>query len=424
MKKEFETTDHKYVRKSKLGEGGPSVVFLVENEGREKYALKVLKPDVLRVEQSRRFRNEINFCEKFDHKNVIKVLDKGFYYEDNDRKVHYYVMPYYPYTLRKLIKDSIANDDILPIFSGILAGVNAAHLCGHFHRDLKPENILLTDDKNPVIADFGAAHFHRDSLLTIVETKPTSRLANFRYAAPEQRLEGETVDHRADIYALGLILNEMFTGKVPFAEGYRKIGEVSSPHGYLDEIVVEMIQQNPENRPHSLDNINVQLRVKHKEYFGQQRIDALKNKVVPLAELGDEITFEPVSVVDFDFKDDNFEFYLNKSVNKKWIEQFQKIDDRANGLYHAWPEQMKIDSNVIRVSCVGDESLKRSGQAIADNVKRYVAITNDRYATVLKREREEEEQRLIRNHNSEKLQITAQIRKEEERQRILNEIKL
>lgn len=426
MRREFETADHKYIRKEKLGEGGPAWVFKVENEAKEARALKVPKPNIMTSDQTRRFRNEIHFCGRFDHINVMKVLDSGFYYNEENRKVHFYVMPYYPTTLRKLIEENkLDADTVLPLFSGILAGVNAAHLEGHVHRDLKPENILADEQQQPVIADFGAAHFHQDAILTAVETRDTSRLANFKYAAPEQKEKGEHVDHRADIFALGLILNEMFTSKVPLGEGWIKIGDVAPRYAYLDAVVTEMIQQNQDKRPDSINIINAQLKAREREYFSQQRVDTLKKKVVPLAELSDEITFGPVEVVGVDLTEDSWVFRLNKSVNDKWIDQFHKIDDRGNGLFHAWPEQMPISKDQINVNCSGEaKSLKQSGQMIADLVKKYVLMTNNRYATVLKREREAEEQTLIRKQNAEKLRIEQAIRDEEERQRILKDITL
>lgn len=76
-----------------------------------------------------------------------------------------------------------------------------------WHRDLKPENILHDPIENRlVVSDFGIAHFTAELMHTLVETKLAERLANFHYAAPEQRRPGGLVDHRADIYALGLIL--------------------------------------------------------------------------------------------------------------------------------------------------------------------------------------------------------------------------
>jgi serine/threonine protein kinase len=84
------------------------------------------------------------------------------------------------------------------------------------HRDLKPENILYHMESNTLgVADFGIARFRQEDLITAVKTGPQEKLANFVYAAPEQRFAGRPVDLRADIYALRLIMNEMYTGEVP-----------------------------------------------------------------------------------------------------------------------------------------------------------------------------------------------------------------
>ena len=76
-----------------------------------------------------------------------------------------------------------------------------------------------------------------------METKATAKMANLGYAAPEQRMRGTEIDHRADIYALGLMLNEMFTALVPHGAGYKTIGAVAANYSYLDPIVERMIQQ-------------------------------------------------------------------------------------------------------------------------------------------------------------------------------------
>src|SRR5262249_14350725 len=150
-------------------------------------------------------------------------------------------MPRYEGTLRTLIQARLPADQVLPLFDQILSGVEAAHLRGVHHRDLKPENILHDPTRQRLaIADFGIAHFGQEELLTAVETKHQERLANFTYAAPEQRIRGSMVDSRADIFALGLMLNEMFTGAVPLAAGHPLIRTFSQPHSYLDEIVGRM----------------------------------------------------------------------------------------------------------------------------------------------------------------------------------------
>jgi serine/threonine-protein kinase len=84
---------------------------------------------------------------------------------------------------------------------------------------LKPENLLVSAQNRIVVADFGIAHFREEHMLTAIETRATERLANYRYSAPKQRTPGATVDERADIFALGYILNEMFTTDVPHGAG-------------------------------------------------------------------------------------------------------------------------------------------------------------------------------------------------------------
>ena len=121
-------------------------------------------------------------------------------------------MPRYAGSLRELM-GNVHPSDVTQLFSQILDGVEAAHLKGVTHRDLKPENILCDGaSRSLAVADFGIASFTADALLTAVETAPGQRLANFQYAAPEQRERGREIAATADIYALGLMLIEMFTG--------------------------------------------------------------------------------------------------------------------------------------------------------------------------------------------------------------------
>src|SRR3972149_4359299 len=118
-------------------------------------------------------------------------------------------MPLFDSSLRPLMRAGLPQDTVLRYFSQILDGTEAAHLHNVAHRDLKPENILFENAAaRLVVADFGIARFQEEELYTAVETKASDRLANFQYAAPEQRLRGAEVDYRADIYSLGLLLNE------------------------------------------------------------------------------------------------------------------------------------------------------------------------------------------------------------------------
>ena len=126
------------------------------------------------------------------------------------------------------MNNGLRGEDIFEIFVQLLQGLKYAHNRGVFHRDLKPENILFFDESNKaVLADFGIAHFSSDEMITVVKTKQNSRMANFQYAAPEQREKGRKIDGRADMYALGLMLNEMFTGQLVAGNNYKKIEDVN-----------------------------------------------------------------------------------------------------------------------------------------------------------------------------------------------------
>lgn len=167
-------------------------------------------------------------------------------------------MPLAKETLRERIKNGISPNDAEEIFINIMQGLEYAHSKGAYHRDIKPENILFLDDSNTsIIADFGIAHFCEDDMISDVKTEPSDRFANFQYAAPEQRKRGaaDKVDGRADIYAAGLILNEMFTGEIVSGNNFKKISDVSSEYAYLDDIFDKLYCQNPEDRLFPADKV-------------------------------------------------------------------------------------------------------------------------------------------------------------------------
>jgi serine/threonine protein kinase len=260
-----------------LGSGGAGDVYRISDADGNQLAMKVLNADPARRSKLRRFRNEINFCQKGVHSNIVPVTDTGLV----DEKAPFYVMPLYSGTLRNLIKAGLPEADILPLFGQILDGIEAAHLKDVWHRDLKPENILFSsDEKKVVLADFGIAHFEEDQLLTLVRTDPSERLANFTYAAPEQRVPGKTVDGKADVYALGLILNEMFTKQLAIGIGYTTIAASSPNYGYLDQLVEKMLSTNPDNRP-TVQDVKKELIARGQEFLVLQRLDSLRSQVVP-----------------------------------------------------------------------------------------------------------------------------------------------
>jgi serine/threonine protein kinase len=235
------------------------------------------------------------------HPNIMTVVDHGVFKVAGSTTTPFFVMPLYASSLRDVLLKGMPLSAIVPTFSQILDGVEAAHLQQVIHRDLKPENILC--DRHGtiwVVADFGVAEFAAEELYTLVETKPTTRLANFQYAAPEQRTRGGSTDARTDIFALGLLLNEMFTGAVPHGTAYKTIASVSAEHGYLDDLANSMIRHAAGDRPTSIDTIKQQLIAHQNEFVERQRLSKLQNTVVRVSDVDDPLAAEPVRVVGAD----------------------------------------------------------------------------------------------------------------------------
>jgi len=248
LKTVFET----YTVQQQRGAGGAGVVYEVLDSEGSAFAIKVLDPTKTSSIRLRRFKNEIDFCTRNTHQNVIRVLGTGVAATGEI----FYVMPLFSCTLRDVMSKGIKPTAVLLIFSQILNGVEDAHLHGVWHRDLKPENILCSASADTlVVADFGIAHFEEEELLTAVETKPGERLANFLYAAPEQKTRGKSADSRADIYALGLMLHEMYIGDVPLGTGHRRVADVAPTFAYLDALIDLMRRQSPDERPATIANV-------------------------------------------------------------------------------------------------------------------------------------------------------------------------
>jgi len=273
----FDTATNTYTAVEPIGTGGAGIVYRVQDVDGQNFALKCL--NAADSVKRKRFSNELFFCQKNHHENIVRVLDFGF---DGEKGQPFYVMPLYDGTLRKRMTACLTSDQVLPLFDQVLSGVEAAHLLGVHHRDLKPENILYDSASNRlVVADFGIAHFEQEELLTAVETKDQERLANFTYAAPEQRIRESKVGPQADIFALGLMLNEMFTGSVPLARGHPVIATFSPSHTYLDEIVARMIQHSPADRYPRIGKIKEELVAKGQAFIALQKLDQLRKQVVP-----------------------------------------------------------------------------------------------------------------------------------------------
>ena len=402
----LDSTFNSYAIGKKIGEGGSGIVNEVTDQDGNRLAVKRLKRSCLNSERLRRFRNEIGFCHENKHSNILTVLDDGFS-DDSDVKCPFYVMRHYEETVRSLLKRGISPNTVLPLFSQMIDGVEAAHLRGVWHRDLKPENLLHDPAEDRlVVADFGIAHFNEEVLLTAVETKASERLANFQYSAPEQRVRGAVVDARADIYALGIILNEMFTGEILQGAGYTTIESLQPEYAYLDELVDRMVQQDPTKRLQSVREIKQLLRSRHNEFIGQQRLSELDATVVPIHSIEDKAAQSIISVESVDYRGGRLVFNLNQVPLEDWIQSFGGIHYRQSLL---GKDPKRFEFSGLESTIPADEN---EVERISSDFKGWIEMGNDNYRLALKKAARDAERREQERLKTEKLE-------EEKRQRIL-----
>lgn len=281
-----------------------------------------------------------------------------------------------------------------------------------WHRDLKPENVLWNDsEKIAVVADFGIAHFEEQEIYTAVETRITSRMANFQYSAPEQRVRNQKVDHRADIFALGLILHELFTGEVAQGSGYKKIVDVNSQYGYLDGIVDAMIQNNPENRLASIADVKKELIGRKNEFVALQKYDEVKRQVVNAAE---PTEFEPITIRDFDYSDGTLHLKLSRNVPMGWTQEFQHHRGGHEAIMEYGPEQFRVFNDMAAIGVHGNEQLI---QQLINHAKQYVDAANKGYVQQV---RDQE----MKKERQQKAALEKQVQEAELRKNILANVKL
>jgi Protein kinase domain len=194
-----------------IGQGGMGTVYKAyDSKIREVVALKLLKPEIASdPEVIERFRNEIKLARQVAHRHVCRMYDLG-----EEWLSIYIAMEYVPgEDLKSFIRRSghLNEAKAVGLAKQIAEGLAEAHRLGVVHRDLKPQNVMIDKDGNAKIMDFGIAR----SLHTRGVTGTGVIIGTPEYMAPEQA-EGRDIDHRVDIYALGAILFEMVTGRVPF----------------------------------------------------------------------------------------------------------------------------------------------------------------------------------------------------------------
>lgn len=227
----------RYEIKSELGRGGMATVYRGYDPRFEReVAIKFLPPELVHADpQFRvRFEREAKIIAQLEHPSIVPVYDVG---EENNQP--YFVMRFMGGgSLSERIRaGTFSIENAVKILDQIAPGMDEAHNRGVVHRDLKPGNILFTTSGVPLISDFGIAKFTQGEAGNVTGSAIIGTPA---YMAPEQA-SGDTVDGRADIYALGVILYEMLTGKQPY--------HADTPLGmalkHITEPVPHILEANP-----------------------------------------------------------------------------------------------------------------------------------------------------------------------------------
>lgn len=279
----FEIGGKQYIFVKHLKDGGNASVWSIKNDNGE-YAIKILNEE--RNEKTERFKKEIEFCEKNKHNNLVLIYGHG---EINNKLC--YIMPLYKNNLAHLIEEGISVEKGFEYILQICCAIEYLHSKNVIHRDIKPENILAKQDKI-VIADLGIAHFENSCI-----THKNDLLANRGYAAPEQKIKGLSKDitSAVDIFSLGLVINEIFTGNKPEGSNFTLISDIYPWLIDIDKLVERCMRQNPEERP-TIVEVSLELSLKFNEL--KDEINSIKENLEE-----DLVRFAPGIVCDNEKKE-------------------------------------------------------------------------------------------------------------------------
>ncbi|MCJ7530008.1 MAG: serine/threonine protein kinase [Anaerolineales bacterium] len=204
----------RYEIKSEIGRGGMATVYRAFDPIFERdVAIKILPKEFLHDPQFRvRFDREAKTIASLEHPSIVPLYDFG----EEDGQPYIVIRLMTGGTLANRLQHSpLPIPDIVNIISRVASALDAAHTRGIIHRDLKPGNILLDQYGSVFLSDFGIARLAEAGTSTITGLTGRAIIGTPIYMSPEQ-IQGEKIDGRSDIYALGVILFHMLTGQLPY----------------------------------------------------------------------------------------------------------------------------------------------------------------------------------------------------------------
>ena len=251
-----------------IGQGGMGFVYKVRQPSLDRtVALKILSPELGRDPAfAERFAREARVLGKLNHPNIVTVFESGVVAATPSSQTEQNAAPgiqYYYLTmefvdgvnLRQAMRAGrFTPQQALAVVPGICDALQAAHAQGVWHRDIKPENILLDAQGGVKIVDFGIARLVGDPRRDFTLTVTGAALGSAAYMAPEQHEKPHDVDHRADIYSLGVVIYEMLTGELPLGR-FPAPSARAAVDARIDEIVFQTLEKERNLRQQSAEEV-------------------------------------------------------------------------------------------------------------------------------------------------------------------------
>ncbi len=240
-----------------IGQGGMGFVFKARQAKLDRFVALKIMPQSLASEPAfaERFAREGRLLARLNHPNIVTIYDFG-----QANGFFYLLMEFVDgVNLRQAMKAGrFTPDQALAIVPKICEALQFAHSEGVLHRDIKPENILLDFKGRVKIADFGIAKLIGEPQADSTLTGRGGTLGTLHYMAPEQIEKPAQVDHRADIYSLGVVFYEMLTGELPIGR-FAPPSENCGVDRRIDEVVLRALDKKPERRPQSALEVKTQV---------------------------------------------------------------------------------------------------------------------------------------------------------------------
>lgn len=295
------TISGRYILERRLGQGGMGIVFKARHKFlKSAHAVKIILPSLVSNDESLliRFRQEAVLAASIDHPNVIRVTDFGVEHDN----LPYLVMEFVdgtPLTFYLTEGTPLTFEKAYELFLPIALGVGQAHKKGIVHRDLKPPNIMVQKNLAPrsavKVLDFGLAKIKSaESYPSLIQAQTQNVMGSPPYMSPEQ-WSGENIDHRTDIYALGVIFYQMLAGRLPFQADsmpgmmYQHLtvplplmatfGVSIEPS--IEAVLQKALQKEPQNRYDSMEEMLSDIGESARGYLSSEIMGATTEYLLP-----------------------------------------------------------------------------------------------------------------------------------------------